>query len=51
MVTTTGVWSLGRSFLRGALSITQALTCFTSAEDTKMWSMRKPRLRLNANSR
>jgi hypothetical protein len=30
------VWSLGRSFLRGALSMMQALTLFTSAEDTKM---------------
>lgn len=50
-LTMTGVWSLGRSFFRGVLSITQAVTWGFRASDTKMWSMRKPRLRLKANSR
>jgi hypothetical protein len=50
-VSTTGAWSLGRSFLRGARSITQALARALSASEIKMWSMRRPRLRRKANSR
>ena len=50
-VKTTGAWSLGRSFLRGARSITQALARALRACEIRMWSMRKPRLRRNANSR
>ena len=40
--TTTGAWSLGRSFLRGALSMAQACTRGCSASLTRMWSMRRP---------
>ena len=35
----------------GALSMVQAATCVFNALDTRIWSMRKPRLRRNANSR
>ncbi len=40
--TQTGAWSLGRSFLRGARSMLQAVTWLRSAALTRMWSMRKP---------
>ena len=39
--THTGAWSLGRSFLRGALSIWQAVTAPRSAVLTSTWSMRR----------
>jgi tRNA 2-selenouridine synthase len=35
----------------GALSMVQAVICATRDGETKMWSMRKPRLRRNPNSR
>ena len=41
-VTHTGAWSLGRSFLRGCLSMLQAVTAPCSAWLTRMRSMRSP---------
>jgi hypothetical protein len=50
-VTTTGAWSLGRSFLRGNLSIAQAVTDALKALLTKIWSIRKPLFFLKPKSR
>ena len=43
IVSTTGAWSLGCGFLRGARSMVQAVTAPRSASLTRMWSMRSPR--------
>ena len=50
-VSTTGAWSLGRSFLRGSLSMTQASTRPLSAVLTRIWSMRRPWFLRNARLR
>ena len=44
-VAITGAWSEGRSSLRGALSMTQARHSAASGCDSRIWSMRRPRLR------
>ena len=49
--TTSGAWSLGRSFLRGSLSITQPLTPPFSASLTRVWLMRRPWLLRKARLR
>ncbi len=49
--TSTGAWSLGRSFLRGALSMRHPVARVASAALTRMWSMRSPWFLRNARLR